>query len=162
VAHHVRRLAGQFPEGGPHQRQPPDVEQPLTFPEAGAHPRIVVLQVAAAPPAAEHPATRGDRPDPSDELGQVGGEVGRPGGVVFVAGAAGQPGLHRPRQRVTGARLADGDLLGHGEPGGGGQFPGGRRLGLERAADGGGVGHLQREARGELVAEAEDRVDRAR
>jgi hypothetical protein len=122
----------------------------------------VVLQAAAAPPAAEHPAPRGDRPDPGDELGEVGGEGGRSGGIVFVAGAAGQPGLHRPRQRVAGARLADGDLLGHGEPGGGGQFPGGRRFGLERAADGGGVGPLQREARGELVADAEDRVDRAR
>jgi hypothetical protein len=122
----------------------------------------VVLQVAAAPAAAEYPAARGDRPDPGDELGQVGGEGFGFGGVVFVTGAAGQPRLHRPRQRVAGSRPADGDLLRHGEPAGGGQFPGRRRLGLERAADGDRVGFLQREARGELVPEAEDRVDRAR
>jgi hypothetical protein len=122
----------------------------------------VVLQVAAAPVAAEHAAAGRDRPDAGDELGQVGGEGGRAGRVVLVAGAAGQPGLHRPRQRVAGPGLADGDLPGHREPGGRGQFAGGGRLGGERAAYRRRVGALQGEPRREPVPEAEDGVDGAR
>jgi hypothetical protein len=122
----------------------------------------VVLQVAAAPLTGDHPAPGVDRPDPGDELRQVGGERSRAGGVVLVTGAAGQPGLHRPRQRVARARLAQGYLLGHGEPGGAGQLTGGRALGLQQAADRGRVGSLQGEPRREPVPDAEDGVDRAR
>ena len=83
------------------------------------------------------------------------------GGVVLVARSTGQPGLHRPRERVAGARLAQGDGRGHREPGRGSELPGGRRLGLQFLAGHGGVGPLQREPRGESVTEAEDGVDRA-
>lgn len=91
VAHDVRRLARQFPERGPHVGQARDVEESLALAEAGAHPRVVVLQVAAAPAAAERPAAGTDRPDPGDELRQVTGEGNRVRGVVLVARAAGQP-----------------------------------------------------------------------
>ncbi|HEX4289997.1 MAG TPA: hypothetical protein VH021_13820 [Trebonia sp.] len=119
------------------------------------------LQVTAAPAAAERSAARADRPDPRDELGQVAGEVNRIGGIVLVARAAGQPGLYRPGQRVAEGRLAECDRLWHREPGSAGQFPGGRRLRLEQAAGGVGIGALQRQPRGEPVADAEDGVDRA-
>jgi hypothetical protein len=122
----------------------------------------VVFQVAAAPLAGEHPAPGADRPDPGDELRQVGGEGSRSGGVVLVTGAAGQPGLHRPRQRVARSRLAQGYLLGYGEPGGAGQLTGGRALGLQQAAGRGRVGSLQGEPRREPVSDAEDGVDRPR
>jgi hypothetical protein len=121
----------------------------------------VGLQVTAAPPAAERPATRADRPDPGDELRQVAGESNRTGGIVLVARAAGQPGLHRPGQRVAGTRFAECDLLGHGEPGSACQFPGGRRLRLKQPAGGGGIGASQRQPRREPVTDAEDGVDRA-
>ena len=161
MAHHVGGLAGQFPERGPHPGQVPDVEESLAFPEAGAHPVVVVLQVAAAPAAGERPAPGADRPDRADELGQVVGEGHLAGGVVLVARATGQPGLHRPRERVAGARLAQGDGRGHREPGRGGELPGGRCLGLQFPAGHGGVCSLQGEPRGEPVTEAEDGVDRA-
>ena len=70
----------------------------------------------------------------------------------------GQPGLHRPRQRVAVPRLAQRDGLGHRHPQRADQPPGGRRLLLEgaphRVRDPG----LQREPRREVVAQPGDRV----
>jgi hypothetical protein len=130
-------------------------------PQAGVHPLVVVRQVSAASAAGERPAADPDRPDADDELRQVAGEGHLAGGVVLLARATGQPGLHRPRQRIAGSRLAQGDDRGHREPGRDGELRGGRRLGLQVPAGRDGVGALQGEPRSEPVTEAEDGVVRA-
>jgi hypothetical protein len=122
----------------------------------------VRLQVTAATAAAERPPAGADRPDPGDELGQVGCEGNRAGRIVLIPRAAGQPRLHRPGQRVAVARLAQCDLLGHGEPGGACQLPGGRRLCLKQAAGGTGIAAPQRQPRRQPLTDAEDGVDGAR
>ena len=71
---------------------------------------------------------------------------------------AGQPGLHRPRQRVAGPGLADRDRLRGGEAGPAVQLAGRRGLRLEppRAS----LRRDERQPRDEVVAEPEEGVDR--
>ena len=82
--------------------------------------------------------------------------------MVGRRGHARQPCLHRPRQRVTRARLADCDRPGHRYrrvPRELGRRP---RLALQDGQRRGGVASLAREPGGELPADPEDRVVRPR
>jgi hypothetical protein len=148
VVHDVPGVAAQqLPQRRPHPAQPAGVEQPLAAQEARFQPGVVVAQVAATAAAGERPAAGGDRPDAGgdrpdagDELGQVERERNRlprvgTGGRGVDCHGAGQPRLHRPRQRIARARLAQRDRLRGGEPGPPGELGGRIRLRLQRAQD---------------------------
>ena len=162
MGHHVAaRAARQVAHLLPHPAQPGHVEEVLAVAEALLHPGVVRPQVAAAAGAAEGPAAGADRPHPGDELGQVARERRGLARILGGGHGAGQPGLHRPRQRVPGPRLAERDRLGGAEPGPPGQFPRRLRLGLQLAARPAGIPRAQREPGGQPVADPEDRVDGA-
>ena len=163
MAHHVTaRAARQLAQVLPHPAQPRNVQQFLAGGEAGLHPGVMRAQVASPARAAERPAASADRAHPADELGEVMRERVGSARVLVVRRHSGQPGLHRPRKRVTRARLAERHRLRRAEPGASGQFAGGRRLLRQALAyHGDGIG-LQREAGREVLADAEDGVDRPR
>jgi hypothetical protein len=171
VVHDVPGIAArQIPQRRPHPAQPNGVEQPLAALEAGFQPLVVVAQIAAAAAAGERPDAGGDRPDAGDELRQVERErdrlprvgVGCHGVGCHGVGChdAWQPGLHRPRQRVARARLAQRDRLRGSEPGPPGELGGRLRLQLQHAQDRDRIPGFEREPGRVAVADAEDRVDR--
>jgi hypothetical protein len=161
VAHDVPGIAArQLPQRRPQPTQPAGVEQPGAAQEARFQPRVVVVQVAAATAAAERPAAGRDQPDAGDELGQVARERSRLPRVGAGRHGAGQPRLHRPRQRIARAGLAQRDRLRSAEPGPPGELGGRLRLRLQRAPDRDRVPGFEREPGRVAVADAEDRVDR--
>jgi hypothetical protein len=152
--------ARQVPKLRPHPAQPAHVEQSRAADEARFQPLVVIVQVAAAPPTGERPAEGGDRPHADDELGQVERERGRLARVRVGGDGAGQPRLHRPRQRIARARLAERDRLRGVEPGPSGQLGRRLRLRLERPPQHVDVPGLKREPGRVEVADPEDRVHR--
>ena len=119
-------------------------------------------QVTSPARSAERPAPRADRAHAADELGQVMRERDGSARVLIGGRHPGQPGLHRPRQRVARAGLADGHRLGRGEPGSPRQLAGRGRLRFQLPPHRGGIARPQREPGREPAADAEDGVDRPR
>jgi hypothetical protein len=152
--------ARQVPQLRPHPAQPVHVEQPRAADEARFQPLVVIVQVAAAAAAGERPAEGGDRPDADDELGQVACKRRRVARVRVGGDGAGQPRLHRPRQRIARARLAERDRLRGSEPGSSRQLGRCLRLRLERPPHHVDVPGFKREPGRAEVADPEDRVNR--
>jgi len=161
VVHDVVGItARQVPQLRPHPAQPVHVEQPRAADEARFQPLVVIVQVAAAARTGERPAEGGDRPDADDELGQVDRERGRVARIRVGGDGAGQPRLHRPRQRIARARLAERGRLRGLEPGPPRQLGRCPRLRLERPPHHVDVPGVKREPGRVEVADPEDRVHR--
>ena len=149
---------GRSRRGRPDAAKPRNVQELLTAPETGLHPRVVGSQVASSTGAGEGAATRVDRAEVADQIGQVAGERDRFAGVLVVGHDTRQPRLHRPRKRVVGPGFTERDRLGRGEARTARQLAGRFRFGLQPAPRRLDLCGLQRESSREPIADAEEGV----